>query len=126
MHKTLTGVIAALLLPSAALAQNNAPRPDPLDGKAAAPPLAYRSAFTGYKKLAVESPPIAWRDANDAVERIGGWRVYAREAQQPDATPAAKAADSPPAAKPVAAASAPTATEKAKPMPAEHGGHKMP
>ena len=27
-------------------------------------------------------PPLAWREANDAVERIGGWRAYAREAQR--------------------------------------------
>ena len=125
MHKTFNAVIAALLLSSAALAQQNTQRPDPLDAKAATAPLIYRSAFTGYRKLAAESPPLAWREANDAVERIGGWRVYAREAQQADAAPpATKAAESPPAAKPAAAASAPT--EMAKPMPAGHGGHKMP
>lgn len=76
-------IILTLLLPAAALAQN-APRPDPLDAKAATPPVVYRSALVDYKKLAAEPPPVAWRQANDAVERIGGWRAYAREAQAPE------------------------------------------
>jgi hypothetical protein len=99
MHKTLFAVVAAALLPAAAPAQN-APRPDPLDAKAATAPLVHRSALSAYKPFAAESPAVAWRDANDAVLRIGGWRAYAREA----AAPAASA----PASAPAATVPAPT------------------
>jgi hypothetical protein len=98
MFKTFTALLAALLLPSAAPAQS-APRPDPLDAKAATAPLVYRSALAGYKKLAAEPPPLAWREANDAVERIGGWRAYAREANAPGAAAASAPAPSAPANK---------------------------
>ncbi|MFT4193951.1 hypothetical protein [Ottowia sp.] len=55
---------------------------------ASAPPAA-RSAFEGYRAYA-EPPAIDWRQANDTVGRIGGWRAYAREAQaaQPESAPA--------------------------------------
>ena len=41
-----------------------------------------RVAVFQYRRLGDETHP--WREANDTVNRIGGWRVYAREAQQPD------------------------------------------
>ena len=84
MFKTSMALWAALSLPAAALAQDDR-RPDPLDAKAATPPLVHRSAFAGYKKWLADSPPVAWRAANDAVLGIGGWRAYAREAAAPDA-----------------------------------------
>ena len=101
-------------------AQPGAPstRPDPLDPKASIPTLSYQSSFSQYRRLD-DGKLISWRDANDTVTRIGGWRVYAREAQQPDPATAA----SPAAARP---ASAPKSDEMVKPMPAGHGGHKMP
>jgi hypothetical protein len=86
MKITFTALMTALL--SAMAMAQHAPRPDPLDAKAATAPLVYRSAFTGYKKLADEAPPVAWREANDAVERIGGWRAYAREANAAASSPA--------------------------------------
>jgi hypothetical protein len=96
MHKTLIAVIAAaLLLPAAVPAQSAAQRPDPLDAEAPSAPLVYRSALSGYKTLAAESPVVAWRDANDAVLRIGGWRAYAREAAAPAASSPAAAASAP-------------------------------
>ena len=109
MHSKFTALLAALLLPAAALAQS-APRPDPLHAKAAVAPLVYRSAFGGYKPLAEATPPLSWRDANDAVERIGGWRAYAREANAPAAAPSAPAA-----AVPLAPAPAPRASRPATP-----------
>jgi hypothetical protein len=112
MKKRFTAVLAALLS-AIALAQN-APRADPLDAKAATAPLVYRSAFTGYKKLAAESPPLAWREANDAVERIGGWRAYAREANAPATSSPASVASAP------APAPEPRATRPATPPPAHH------
>ena len=63
-------------------------RPDPSDARAAVPPVAYTSAFSGYPRVG-DGKPVTWREANDTVARIGGWRVYAREAQAPEvATPA--------------------------------------
>lgn len=123
---TRSALLAASLLATltAAQAQSaaNAARPDPLDPKASVPTLRYEPSFADYRRLG-EEKPVSWRDANDTVTRIGGWRVYAREAQQPDpapmtapvSAPAAKPADTPPAAKPMPA-----------PMPAGHGGHKTP
>lgn len=43
---------------------------------------AWRSAFDGYRSFA-DVPVAPWRDVNDTVGRIGGWRAYAREAAQP-------------------------------------------
>ena len=91
-------------------------RLDPLDAKAVVAPLIYESSFARYRRLGDEKP-LAWREANDAVARIGGWRVYAREAQQ--AEPA------PPTAPAASAASAPAASATT-PKPSMHDGHKMP
>ena len=102
---TLLATLAAQAQPAAKTAS-----PDPLDPKASVPALSYVSSFSQYRLLGDEKP-VSWRDANDTVTRIGGWRVYAREAQQADPAPAAPAA---------------VPTDKAKPMPAGHGGHKMP
>jgi hypothetical protein len=111
MDSPFTALLAALLLPAAAQAQSTL-RPDPLDAKATVAPLVYRSAFSGYKALASESAPLSWRQANDAVERIGGWRAYAREANAPEAAPTAPAATAPAAS---AAAPAPRASRPAAP-----------
>lgn len=50
--------------------------------------LGYRSTFEGYRAFADEKVG-SWRDANDTVGRIGGWRAYAKEARQPASAPAA-------------------------------------
>jgi hypothetical protein len=47
-------------------------------------PFQYHSVFTQYR-LFNEQSVLPWRDANDTVGKIGGWRFYAREASQPDA-----------------------------------------
>lgn len=110
-------------------AQPGAPsaRPNPLDPLASIPTLSYQSSFSQYRRLD-DGKLISWRDANDTVTRIGGWRVYAREAQQPDAAPLAAPSVSAPAPRPAspAPAPAPKSDEMVKPMPAGHGGHKMP
>lgn len=53
------------------------PTPDSSAGKPVdAPAVAYESAFKGYRKL--EDQPVAsWRDANDLVHRLGGWKAFA-------------------------------------------------
>jgi hypothetical protein len=90
MFKTFIALLAALL-PMLATAQG-APRPSPLDPQAATAPLVHRSALGSYRKLAAEPPAVAWREANDAVERAGGWRALAREAAAPQPAPAAASA----------------------------------
>ncbi len=76
---------AALLGAAMSVAAQPAPQSgaDPLDPKARVPQVSYRSAFHAYKSFG-DTPPLPWREANDTVTRIGGWRAYAREAQQPD------------------------------------------
>jgi len=74
-----------------------AARPDPLDAKASVPALTFSSPLSRFRGLD-DDKPVDWRKANDAVARIGGWRVYAREAQQPEPGP--------------------------QPMPPDHAGHE--
>lgn len=114
----LASLFVSLFATLTAQAQPAGPaaRPDPLDPRAGVPALSYESSFSQYRRLG-DDKPISWREANDTVARIGGWRVYAREAQQPDPAPGAKPKDATPAARP---------NEPAKPMPAGHGGHKTP
>jgi hypothetical protein len=52
--------------------------PDPLDTEAATPALDYRSPLRGYRSLD-DNPLHDWREANELVGRIGGWRTYAQE-----------------------------------------------
>lgn len=47
--------------------------------------LTYRSAFQGYKPY-TDDKILDWKAVNDTTGRIGGWRAYASEAQQPDDT----------------------------------------
>ncbi|MGD9835600.1 MAG: hypothetical protein AB7U92_22855 [Piscinibacter sp.] len=86
---------AALGLAALAQAQPARPAPDPLDPKAVVPPAQHRSALAGYRPLA-EAPVGSWKEANERVNRIGGWRTYAREAAQP-AAPSESAAQPAPA-----------------------------
>ena len=46
--------------------------------------------MSGYRPLA-EAPVGSWKEANERVNRIGGWRAYAREAAQPASAPASAA-----------------------------------
>jgi hypothetical protein len=69
---------------------------DPLDPRAAVPPLHHRSALAAYRAVQ-DSKPTAWREANDTTARVGGWRAYARQAQASDGAslPAMPAAATP-------------------------------
>jgi len=75
------------------LAKSAKPAADPLDATAKVAPLVYRSTLATYRRIG-ESESVPWREANDRVGRIGGWRAYAREANAPD--PAASSPPSPP------------------------------
>lgn len=114
----LPSLLLIALLAAQAQAQPTATttRPDPLDPKARVPAARYESSLGQVRRIG-DDKPLTWRDANEAVARIGGWRVYAREAQQPDPAPST----TPAAAPAQAPASAPADT--AKPAPAGHGGH---
>jgi hypothetical protein len=85
-------ILCAALCAAAIAAAAQAPRPDPLDHRAAVPPASYRSALTSYRNAAsAAASAIGWKQANDEVARIGGWRAYAREsAASAPATPAHK------------------------------------
>ena len=121
----------------AAQAQGSTPaatpaaRPDPLDPGASVPALSYRSTFTGYRGVG-DDKPLSWREANEAVARIGGWRVYAREAQPTQANASGTPAQKPPNTQGMQTTQttpgAATAGDRggATPTPQGHGGHKSP
>lgn len=82
----LAAAAAGLLPALPALAEQPAPSSssaaapsDPSDPGAAVAPLSYRSPFAGYRPLG--GAKVGWKEANDEVGRIGGWRTYAREAR---------------------------------------------
>ena len=53
--------------------------------------LAYVSVLAQYKAYA-EQAVSSWPQANATVERIGGWRAYAKEAAAPPVVPPAPGA----------------------------------
>jgi len=93
---------ALLLLSGMAFAQSNSePTRSALPSK-----LMYESPLRAYKAYA-DQPIESWREANDRVGRIGGWRAYAREIQtgvpaQDLPAPAKAPADAPKAPVPAA------------------------
>ena len=118
LHWLVPGVLSvALSGANFAVTAQTAPLgrgPDPLDARAAVPAVGYESALTRSRRSVAQERAVSWREANDTAARIGGWRAYAREAQQPDPAPA-----------PSPAGQAPR-TDPAKPSPAGHSGHKTP
>lgn len=82
----------ATALPNFAISQTVSP-------VAAVAPAPYKSAFEGYQAYS-DDPLVNWREANNDVAQIGGWREYAKQAQQPESPPAAKAGEGKPKAKP--------------------------
>ena len=95
-----------------AWAQSAPSKSDPLDAKAAVPQLIYRSSLADYRVFP-DDKLGSWKEANENVGRIGGWRAYAREAQQaePDPTPGG--------------AEKPVPVDSPKPMHGGQGGRKM-
>lgn len=67
--------------------------------------MVYRSAFEGFRRYK-EEPIASWRESNDVVARIGGWKAYARESQGVDVVPKADTTNV-----------APTSGDAAKPAP---------
>jgi hypothetical protein len=80
---------------SAASAVSVVSTADPLQPSAAVPRVVYTSPLARYR-VARDVEVGSWREVNDTVTRIGGWRAYAREASQSEApVPAPAAASSP-------------------------------
>ncbi len=50
-------------------------------------PLNFQSVMTHYRPYS-EQAVGSWAEANRTVEKIGGWRAYAKEASQPGGAPA--------------------------------------
>ena len=73
---------------AAAQPQNSGPLAAPLDAKAPVPRLIYRSSLAEHRRLG-DDKPLSWREANENVGRIGGWRAYQREASRPEPAGAA-------------------------------------
>jgi hypothetical protein len=126
MEKTwLRGLVPAVVCTASLAAQAQTPpttvRRDPLDATASVPAPVYRSSLVPTPASDAESP-ISWQEANQSVARIGGWRSYARQAQEH--VPARTA--------PPPAASVSTTDRMAKPMgepmpmPPGHSGPKTP
>lgn len=82
--RALAASIAAVAS-AAALAQAGQSQSSVVSGpslnSADAPALTYRSVFEGYQPFADEKI-IGWKQANETVREIGGWRAYAKESRQ--------------------------------------------
>ncbi len=94
--------------PLAAAVASSAPAPVERTQTA---PGVYRSALEGYQPYS-DDKMVSWREANDTVGKIGGWRAYAKEAaevqgQPGHAAPAAPAAPAASASKPAASQTKP-------------------
>ena len=72
-------------------------KPPAVAAVAASAPV--KSAFEGYQAYS-DDTMTSWKAANDEVARIGGWREYAKQAQQPEGAPAATTGETTPPAKP--------------------------
>ena len=84
MFKNLPAVwlVSIFSLSGIAVAQTPAPA-SAIPEVANAAALPYRSAFEGYKPY-TDDKLLNWKEVNDTTSRIGGWRVYAKEARQAD------------------------------------------
>jgi hypothetical protein len=76
------GFASALIMATFSHAQTT-PSAAPVASEATKP---YPSAFDGYKPY-TDEPIVNWKAANDTTASVGGWREYARQAQQPVNTP---------------------------------------
>ncbi|MDO9618799.1 MAG: hypothetical protein Q7J43_14110 [Pseudomonas sp.] len=103
-------ICLAWLLPAGSWAES----PDPLDAQAATPAVHYQSPLKAYQGFS-EQPLHNWREANELVGRIGGWRTYAQEPYAQEPNPQEPYSQEVPAQQP---AEPPT-----KPMEPHHGHH---
>jgi hypothetical protein len=93
LHASAWALLSLVTLPAGAQAVRSG-RPDPLDAAADVPRTPHESAFKAYRRLG-DTQPTPWKQANETVERIGGWRAYAREADPARAPADAASAPAP-------------------------------
>ena len=105
--RRICAVLGLLALPAGAWANE----PDPLDADASASSLTYQSPLARYQSWR-EQPLADWREANELVGRIGGWRTYAQEPYS-----------EPPAAEPKATQPTAPVEPDMTPMEHQHHGH---
>lgn len=72
-------------LANAVAAQTPTPSQPPAITPILTQPLQYRSSISHYQAYS-EQAVQPWREANDRVQRLGGWRAYAKE-RSDEATP---------------------------------------
>lgn len=84
--------------PPSSNVQATAAPASPLDVNAKVPGFVHQSAFKDFRRI-TDEPVGSWRAANETVNRVGGWRAYAREAQSP-AAPSPSTQSPSPKAKP--------------------------
>ena len=131
-RSTLVGVGVMALLVGVAQAQHDhvtpvapaapampaaSPSPDKVEAIASSTsaPLRFDSVLSRYKPMA-DQKLGSWREANDTVTWIGGWRTYLKESQEPEvAPPALRPASAKPVAPPTAATPNPHVGHGAKP-----------
>lgn len=76
----------AVLSSTATVSAQPAPQVSPPPSQAGQAPTAnYRSTLEGYRPFTDEKI-LPWKQANDTVGKIGGWRAYAKEAHDAAAT----------------------------------------
>lgn len=78
MKQRHTAAFACLCI-GAGIGQALADSNEPADAAAAVHPTIYQSPFAEYRRLG-DDKATPWREANETVAGIGGWRAYAREA----------------------------------------------
>ena len=104
---------AAVFMAAAAAAQSPTVPSSAASSPTPAASLSWRPPLAGYQPFSDEAL-VPWKEANDTVGRIGGWREYARESQ-PSGAPAT-------AVSPAASSTMP-APAPAPAAPTGHGGH---
>ena len=70
-------------VPGAAQTSTTPPLEDPWAAQ-----LPYRSAFEGYQAFS-EEKLAPWKESNETVRQVGGWREYSRRARDPQLKPEA-------------------------------------
>lgn len=75
--------LASLALTAHGQEKENQFRSDPLNSKAVVQGLHYQSSLLSFRPF-IEQEVRLWRESNDITLRVGGWRVYAKQAQEPD------------------------------------------
>lgn len=76
-------VFSGLSINANAHGPDHSQRPDPLDSTAVVPKTIYVSPFQSYRPFA-DQEVGSWTETNATTARVGGWKVYAKQAREPD------------------------------------------